>query len=176
MFRSLLSYVQIRVSVILSLGYRFSLPGPRSLGVALEVGRLVFLYPAMIPLPVVEGLCPGFFLPWGWRTWTNQSLVCISIFFVLVIVEPRACQSLGVAWFIDPCGICYHPLWFGSVSLSLDLGFEFRPPLVLVIDFWFGIPVSLGVCSWFDLMSSRSLSLYRLGEPYWITDSWLGFC
>ena len=102
----------------------------------------------MVPSFVVGGLCPGFSLFYVGRTWTTQSLVCISISFVLVIVEPRACQRLGIAWFADPCGISYLLLWFGSVSLSIELGFEFRPPLMLVIDFWFGMPVSLGVCSW----------------------------
>ena len=61
-------------------------------------------------------------------------LVCILIYLLLVVVEPRACQSLGAAWFYDPCGICYPLLRFGSVSLSIELGFVFRPPLMLVID------------------------------------------
>ena len=103
----LLSYAQIRVSVLLSLGYRFSIAGLGSLGVALEVGRFGLPYPAVVPSFVVGGLCLGFSLSCVGRTWTNQSLVCISISFVLFIVEPRACHSLGVAWFTDPCGICY---------------------------------------------------------------------
>ena len=129
MIWSLLSYVRIRVSVILSLGIRFSLAGSRSLGVALEVCRLVFLHPAVISCLSLGVPWSGFDFSSVWRTWTNQPLVCISIYLVLFVVEPRACQSLGVAWFTDPCGICYILLWFGSVSLSLDLGFEFHPLL-----------------------------------------------
>ena len=72
----LLSYVQIRVSVILSLGYRFSLAGPRSLGVALEVGRLVFLYLAVIPLLVVGGFVLWFPSPFGVTNLDEPVLLC----------------------------------------------------------------------------------------------------
>ena len=125
----LLSYVQIRVSVIVSLGYRFSIAGLWSLGVTLEVGLLVFLYPTVIPFPVVGGFVLWFLLLLVGRTWTNLSYSAVSIFVVLAIVGPRACHSLGVAWFLDPYGVYCILLWFGSVSLSLDLGFEFRPLL-----------------------------------------------
>jgi len=101
----LLSYVQIRVSVIVSLGYRFSIAGLWSLGVTLEVGLLVFLYPTVIPFPVVGGFVLWFLLLLVGRTWTNLSYSAVSIFVVLAIVGPRACHSLGVAWFLDPYGV-----------------------------------------------------------------------
>lgn len=154
-----LSYVQIRVFVTLSLGFRFSLAGPRSLGVALEVGCLVFLYPTVIPLPVVRGLCPGFFLPSVWRTSTNQFWSAISILLLLAIVGPRAFYSLGVAFFTDPCGVYYILLQFGSVSLSLDLGCEFRPLLFWLSIFGLGFPVSLGMLLGWPVHFSKSLSL-----------------
>ena len=69
----LLSYAQIRVSVLLSLGYRFSIAGLGSLGVALEVGRFGLLIPSLVPSSAVGGLCPGFSLSCVGRTWTNLS-------------------------------------------------------------------------------------------------------
>ena len=82
---------------------------------------------------------------------------------------PRALHSLGVAFLFSPCGVYFILLQFGSVSLRSDLGFEFRPLLSWISIFWFGVLVSLGELSWFDLSTSRSLSLYRLGELSWIT-------
>ena len=72
----LLSYVQIRVSVILSLGFRFSLAGPRSLGVALEVGRLVFLYPTVTPSPVIGGFVLWFPSPLDVTNLDEPVLLC----------------------------------------------------------------------------------------------------
>ena len=63
----LLSYAQIRVSVLLSLGYRFSIVGPRSLGVALEVGRFG------LPLPSGD----SFTCCWGFVPWF-RSLLCVT--------------------------------------------------------------------------------------------------
>ena len=137
-FYPLLSYVQIRVSVILSLGYRFSLAGPRSLGVALEVGHLVFLYPAMIPLPVVGGLCLGFFLPSVWRTWTN--LPGLQYRFVVGwLVWAQSTPELGrsfPSWFLW-CILHPPPVWFSFVEIWPRVWVS--PPFVLVIDFWFGV-------------------------------------
>ena len=82
---------------------------------------------------------------------------------------PRALHSLGVAFPFSPCGVFFTLLQFGSVSLRSNLGFEFCPLLSWLSIFWFGVPVSLGELSWFDLSTSRSLSLYRLGELSWIT-------
>ena len=76
---------------------------------------------------------------------------------------------MGVAFLFSACGVYFILLQFGSVSLRSDLGFEFRPLLSWLSIFWFGIPVSLGELSWFDLSTSWSLSLYRLGELSWIT-------
>ena len=94
----------------------------------------------------------------------------VSILLLLAIVGPKALHSLGVAFLIYPCGVYFTVLQFGSVSLRYDLGFEFRPLLSWLSIFWFGVPVSLGELSWSDLSTSRSLSLYRLGELSWITD------
>ena len=63
----LLSYAQIRVSVLLSLGYRFSIAGLGSLGVALEVGRFG------LPLPS-RG---SFICCWGFVPWF-LSLLCVT--------------------------------------------------------------------------------------------------
>ena len=60
--------------MLLSLGYRFSIAGLGSLGVALEVGRFGLPYPAVVPSFVVGGLCPGFSFSCVGRTWTNLSL------------------------------------------------------------------------------------------------------
>ena len=93
----------------------------------------------------------------------------VSILLLLAIVGPRALHSLAVAFLIHPCGVYFTLLQFGSVSLRSNLGFEFRPLLFWLSIFWFGVPVSLGELSWFDLSTSWSLSLYRLGELSWIT-------
>ena len=97
-------------------------------------------------------------------------LVCSIDLLWLACVGPRALQILGVAFLFSPCGVYFILLQFGLVSLRSDLGFEFRPLLS-----WLSIS-GLGfqfrwVCCWFDLFTSRSLSLYRLGEPSWITNS-----
>ena len=55
----LLSYAQIRVSVLLSLGYRFSIAGLGSLGVTLEVGRFGLLLPSRVSF-----ICCWGFVPW----------------------------------------------------------------------------------------------------------------
>ena len=129
--------------MILSLGFRFSLARPRSLGVALEVCHLVFLYPVVIFLSVVGGFLLWFLPLLSVTNLDEPYWSAVSICCWLACVGPRALQSLGVAFRLGSCGV-YFILQFGSVSLRSDLGFEFRPLLSWLSIFWFGVPVSLG--------------------------------
>ena len=144
----LLSYVQIRVSVILSLGYRFSIAGLWSLGVTLEVGCFG------LPLPS----CDSFTCRWGFVPWflsllcgTNLDEPVFGLHIDFLCVGHCGAQSmpeLGRSlvywslWYMLPSPL----IWFSFVESWSRVWVS--PPLVLVIDFWFGIPVSLGVCSW----------------------------
>ena len=147
-----------------------SLAGPRSLGVALEVCRLVFLHPAVISLLLVGGSLVWFLYLLSVTNLDEPSWSAVSICCWLACVGPRALQSLGVAFLFSPCGVYFILLQFGSVSLRSDLGFEFRPLLSWLSISGLGFQFRWVSC-WFDLSTSRSLSLYRLGELSWITDS-----
>ena len=114
------------------------------------------------------GVCALVSIPLQFDELGRTFLVCSIDLLWLACVGPKALQSLGVAFLFSPCGVYFILLQFGSVSLRSDLGFEFRPLLSWISIFWFGVPVSLGELCWFDLSTSRSLSLYRLGELSWI--------
>ena len=146
-------------------GFSLSLAGPWSLGIALDDGHLVTSHPAILILA-----CHWGFVPWflSFLSVTNLGellLSAVSIYLWLACVGPRALHSLGVAFLSIPCGVYYPHLQFGSISLRSDLGFWVSSPSALDIDFLVRVPVSLGELCWFDLSISRSLSLYRLGEP-----------
>ena len=144
----LLSYAQIRVSVPLSLGYRFSICRSWELGRSFGSGS--FWSPHTQPCSFIccWGFVPWFSLSCVGRTWTNLSpglhidlllVACCGAQSMLEVGRSLVYWSL---WYMLPPPL----IWFSFVESWSRVWVS--PPLVLVIVFWFGIPVSLGVCSW----------------------------
>ena len=172
----LLSYAQIRVSVLLSLGYRFSIAGLGSLGVALEVGRFGLSLPSRGSF-----ICCWGFVPWflSLLCGTNLDEPVFGLHIDLPCIVHCGAQSmpeLGRSlvywslWYMLPSPL----IWFSFIEYWARVWVS--PPSYAGYRFLVWDASFVGCMQLVDLISSRSLSLYRLEVPLWITDSWLGFC
>ena len=104
-------------------GFDLSLAGPWRLGVALDDGRLVSPHPAVLILACHWGFDPWFMF---FLSVTNLGELLLSTVLTScdwLVLGPRACHSLGVAFLSISLDVYNPHLQFGSVSLRSDLGF-----------------------------------------------------
>ena len=172
----LLSYAQIRVFVLLSLGYRFSTCRSWELGRSFGSGSF-------------------------WSPLTQPWFLHLLLGFVLLFLSLVCGTNLDepVSWYayrFTSCWLLWSPeharawaqlgfmILVVYATLSSDL-VQFRwvltrvcilPPLSCWLSILLWDTSFAGCMQLVDLISSLSLSLYRLEVPPWITDSWLGFC
>ena len=172
----LLSYAQIRVSVPLSLGYRFTICRSWELGRSFGSGS--FWSPHTQPCSFIccWGFVPWFSLSWVGRTWTNLSPGLHIDLLLVACCGAQSMPELGHSlvlwslWYMLPSPM----IWFSFVEYWVRVCIS--PPSCVGYRFlvW---DASLARCmQLIDLISSRSLSLSRLEVHLWITNSWLGFC